>query len=885
MLWRRRGSREQDLDRELQVHLQLEAEELQERGVAPEEAQYAARRALGNVTATKEEVRRMWGWNTWEIFHAEIRYALRNIRRSPGFATMVVLTLMLGIGASTVVFTLVDTVLLKPLTYAESGQLAVAWEHVRFLGRDDAVGPNPRHVDVWQSRSTAVSAFTVFRHSQMGLATGGDGTRLTGVVHCLPNLFDVLRVRPLLGRTFVARDGTKGGDNVAVLTHAAWQHLFQSDAGVIGRTVRIDDNPVQIVGVLPADFHFPSANTLRPFSSRQPRAGLPEPSVFLPAVFNYAEMEWNGNYGNWTTVGRLKPGIRIEEAESQLNTILQQLSEEVMQGSRNQAMGALRASMQPMQEGVVGASGATLWFLMAAVLGLMLIACLNLANAQLGRALARGRDAALRTALGAAKWRLLWNGLAENVVLAAAGGIGGVLVAGTALELVRRQSAIDLPRLSEVRLNGAVLLFAVALTMMVSLLSGLVPALRILRADPHVFLQGGGGRTSFGSSSHTRLRTWIIGLQVFGCTVLLLVTGLFTKSLLHLLHQDKGFESHDAAIAEVKLPVKLFSAPEARVEFIDRTLLHVRALPGVEAAGLVSATPLEGESWIEPLRRADRPEAEGTMVNARWVSPGYFEATRQRLIAGRFFEERDRNLDSAVISEGAAKALWGEANPVGNAVDVLGRRHSVIGVVADSRMTSLKTAPVKTAYVHYKYRPPMTTSFVVRGKGGAEGFVTGLRQAIWSSAPNVTIGRVKTLDSQLSDSVARERLQMQVLVSFGAAALLLAMLGIYGTLSYSVAMRRQEIGIRMALGASKGRVYGQTLGQAAVPVGVGLVMGLAASLVAGGAIRSYLYGVDGMDGWVMVVVVGLFLIAGGVAAFVPARRAASVNPIDALRAE
>jgi predicted permease len=843
-----------------------------------------SRAHLGNLTRAAEEGRSVWTLTWLDQIAADVRYALRNIRKSPGFAVMVVLTLSLGIGASTAVFTLVDSVLLKPLTYTDSGRLVVLWEHVRFLG-DDAVGPNPRHVDVWQSRATAFSALTVFRHAQMGLSTGGDRPRLTGTVLCLPNLLDVLQVRPLLGRSFLPQDGVRGRENVAVLTHSAWERLFNSDRGVIGRSIRLDENPVEIIGVLPPDFHFPTANALRSFPSRQPKAGLPEAGLFLPAVFNYAELGWNGDYGNWITIGRLKPGTSLREAESQLNTILYQLAQEVMRVPRDQAARALHASVQPMQEAVVGASGGTLWFLMAAVLGLMLIACLNLANAQLGRALARGRDLAVRTALGAPKWRLLWGGLAENMVLAVVGGSAGVLLAVGALKLIRSYSPIDLPRLSEVQLNGTVLLFAAALTTAASLLSGLLPSAKVLRSDPQAFLQASTSRTTFGSSSDTRLRVWLIGLQVFGCTALLLVTGLFTKSLLVLLNQDKGFESRDAAFVEVKLPIMVYRAPQTRIEFIDSVLQHLRALPGVEAAGFVSATPLEGESWIEILRRVDRPEMDGALVNARWVSPGYFEATRQKLIAGRLFEERDRNLDSAVISESAAKALWENEKPVGREVQALGRKHTVIGVVADSRMTSLKTAPVKTVYVHYKYRPPITTSFIVRSRGGADGLIVGMRQAIWNSAPSATIARVKMFDSQVADSVARERLQTQVLMSFGGTALLLAMLGIYGVLSYSVTARKQEIGVRMAMGATRGRVYALTLAQAGAPVVIGLTAGFAASALAADAIRKFLYGVDVVDPFVMALVVGLFVVAAGVAAFLPARRAASVNPMDALRAE
>ncbi len=444
------------------------------------------------------------------------------MRKNPGFAAVVVLTLTLAIGASTAVFTLVDSVLLKPLSFRESGQLVVAWEHVRFMG-GDPVGPNPKHVEEWRKRTSAFTAFASFLRWQTAFTSGPDRPRLTGSVLCSPNLFDVLEAQPLLGRLFQPRDGVKGHDNVAVLSYPGWRTLFDSDPRVIGRTIRVDDNPVEIIGVLPPDFHFPAPNALQAFVQTQASAAAEE-TLFMPAVMDYAGMEWAGNYGNWVTVGRLKPGASIREAESQINGIQRQLVVESMGIRPDQAATAVTASLQPMQAAVSETSGPTLWFLMAAVLGLMLIACLNLANAQLGRALARGRDVALRTALGAAKWRLLWNGLAESLVLSAIGGVSGVLLAAVALRLIASSPSIDLPRLAEIRLNGNVLLFAATLTIAATLLSGLFPALRVIRADPQAFLQGGGGRTSYGSASGSRLRSWLIGLQAFGGVTLLLVT-------------------------------------------------------------------------------------------------------------------------------------------------------------------------------------------------------------------------------------------------------------------------------------------------------------------------------------------------------------------------
>lgn len=428
------------------------------------------------------------------------------------------------------------------------------------------------------------------------------------------------------------------------------------------------------------------------------------------------------------------------------------------------------------------------------------------------------------------------------------------------------------------------LVFSIVLTFTASLLSGMLPALRLVSTDPQASLQQSNNR-ALGTRHSSRLRTWLIGLQVFGCTALLLVTGLFSKSLLHLLRQDKGFETRHVAIAEVSLNPRTYGTDQSRVAFDDAVLQSLRGIPGAQAASLVSAMPLEGERWIEPLKRVDRPQQETPLINMRWVGPDYFETTGQKLVAGRFLEERDRNLHGAVLSEGEARAVWGSESPIGGQVTIEGRTFTVVGVVADSRNTSLKLPPAKMAYVHYKDRPPYATFFLVRGAASADALISSLRQAIWKYAPGVNIARVKTLDSQLTDSLATERFQTFVLMAFGVAALLLAMLGIYGVLSYSVATRKQEIGVRMALGATRSGIYAVTLAEAGVPVFAGLGTGLVASSLAARVIQKLLYGTQVVDPTVILIVTSLFLISAGVAAFLPARRAARVDPMDALRSE
>ncbi|HXJ37703.1 MAG TPA: FtsX-like permease family protein, partial [Bryobacteraceae bacterium] len=546
--------------------------------------------------------------------------------------------------------------------------------------------------------------------------------------------------------------------------------------------------------------------------------------------------------------------------------------------------GALTASVETMQEAVVGDSGSGIRLLMTAVAGLMLIACLNLANAQLGRTLGRQREAAVRAALGASKWRLAWSSLAESLVLAIVGGSGGVLLAAVGLRLFRSYSPVDIPRLAEVHLNWSVLLFSVALTLSCSILCGMLPMLRLLRVDPQKALQRNSTR-NVGSRQSRGLRGALIGLQVFGCTVLLLVTGLFAKSLLHLMEQDRGFETEHATVAEVRLTQKSYGTDAKLVEFDDGVLRNLRNIPGVKAAGMVSAMPLEGETWIESLRRTDRRDEKVPLINLRWASPGYFEAIQTRLVAGRLFEERDRELKNVILSESEAKALWGTGDPIGGEVLLRGQKMTVIGVVADSRNTSLKAAPPKMAWMMFNQQTPFQTFFMVRGTRPGDSLATAVRQAIWAHAPGVTIARVKSMDSQLRDSLAPERFQTMVLTAFGGAGLLLAMLGIYGVLSYSTAARQPEIGVRMALGATRAKIYALTMGEAGVPVLLGLAGGLGASALAGRAIQSLLYGVRPVDFPVMAMVCGLFVTAAVAAAFVPARRAAAVDPMETLRAE
>ncbi len=811
----------------------------------------------------------------------EFSFALRRLRKSPGFTVLAFLTLTLGIGVTTAVFTLVDSVILQPLAYRNSGQLVVAWERVKFLGPSfHYTGPSPRHAEIWQQRATTFSSLSLARHGATGFTLGHEHPRLTGVLIATPNLLDTLGIAPVLGRSLRQDDAVKGRDKVALITFDLWRSAFSSHPDVIGKTIRLSDTPLTVVGVLPPQFQFPSV-----FGASRSRNTTIATQVLTPAVINHDHgFGWNSDYGNWTAIGRLKPGVTVRQAQAQLDSLQQEIVREMPPSQRDDSPNSLLAYVQPLQEAVVGESRKGLWLLLAAVGGLMLIACVNLANAQLGRAISRERETAVRSALGASQGQLLHSPLAESLLLAVGGGATGLLFATQILDLFQRLTPVALPRMAEIHINGPVLIFAALLTLASAVLFGLAPTLKLLTVDPQAALQQNNNRSA-GSRGSSQARYWLIGVQVFACTALLLVTGLLTSSLWHLLTGDKGFSSAQVTAAQVELQNAGNAEDFRRLAFDDAVLDKLRSLPGIDSAALLSAMPLEGESWIDGMEVAGTHSKTPPLANWRWVSPGYFETIREKLIAGRSFKERDRNLNSIILSQAAARAAFGSQSALGKHINHNGAVYTVIGEVADARNNSLKQPPANMAYLHYKDNPPYHSFFLVRSTLPISQLANQMRAAIWTEDPAATVARIKTLDSQVNDSLAPERFQTVVLLSFGFSALLLAMLGIYGVLSYAVANRTREIGVRMALGANRKSIYSLTVAEAASPVLIGLATGWAASLVAGRFIGSFLYGVKPSDPLVTGTVFSLFLAAAILAAYLPARRAASVDPMQALRTD
>jgi predicted permease len=813
----------------------------------------------------------------------DIRYGLRQLRKSPSFTLTAILTLAFGIGATTALFSVVDGVLLKPLAYQDSGRLVVVWERVRFLEKlFPYTGANPRHADLWRKHSTAFTDLTLLQQGATGisLGNGNDHPRLVGRIIAQPNLLDILGVQPSQGRNFLPEETVKGHEKVAIISHRLWQSLFNADSA-IGRSVQIAGAPYQIIGVLPQNFYFPKATELSP--SPLP-SQWPEAEIITPLVIDFNNFGWNSDYGNYVALGHLKPGISIAQATENLNVeannIARQIPPDQLDGP---AKGALAVYVQPLKEVIVGRTSTRLWLLMAAVLSVLLIACINLANAQLARFVSRDREAAVRSALGASTAHLLQSALAEVAILSLIGGTLGVALAIFAVHRFAGYAQLAIPRTGTITVNFTVLSLSVLLTVGASLVFGVLPALRVLRVKPQQALQGM-GRTS-GSRRSSLLRRSLVGAQVFACTTLLLVAGLFAKSLIHLSSMDRGFSVNHVVSADVILQGSNFSHDKDRASFDDGVLEKLRALPGVQSASLVSTMLLTGESWIDGVVVAGKTNNESQLANYRWISPGYFSTLQQRIIEGRTLDEHDRTAKNAVISEATAKAVWPGQSPINRQFQRNGNTLTVVGVVADAHNNSLRTAPVNMVYLPYWDNPPYGTYFLVRGAQDPTLLTEAVRNTIWSYNPNVTIARVHTLDSQLSDFLAPEHLETGIFAAFGAAALLLALLGIYGTLSYSVEARTQEVGIRMALGATRPSVYRLMLGTIVAPVVIGLALGCIASLTIGKSLSALLYGTSPTDLSVILPVLCIFALAAVVATSLPCRRAAMIEPIEALRTE
>jgi predicted permease len=878
-----------DLDEELRAHIDLAIEENRERGMNEQQARTAALRAFGGITQIRETYRVQRGLPWLEQAARDIRYAVRQLRKSPGFALTAILTLALGIGAATSVFSVVNAVLLKPFAFRDPDRLVVMREAVEDQVRSErsATPDNYRHFLRLKKAAATLEDAAIFSQRGMSVSPNGDHPRIVGAVTSSPNIFRLLGVQPILGRDFIEDDARQNAGSVAILSNEGWQTFFARNPDVIGKMLRIEGHPVTVIGVLPPGMRFPQI-ALAPKIAFQDTAGN---NALLFEPLAPSERDLNADMGNFNykAIARLKPGVTLAQANSELEALQKAYT---LSAHLPLHFGI---ALAPLAKDVASGVSGALWLLFAAVGAVLLIACVNLANLQLARAVNAERETAVRAALGASRGQLVRSRLAESLVLAFAGGAAGTALAFGGVRLLIAFAPANIPRLNEVQVSLPVLVFSSGLSIAAAILFGMLPALRSLRIAPQAALKANSTRSASTQESH-RTRSLMVAAQVACTVVLLIVTSLTLRSLSNLLRQDRGFDSGHLTLAQADLFAPQYDddgpkGSAARLAFEDGALTALGQLPSVQSVALTSVAPLTGETWVDNLFRPDHPVPAGQepMINVRWINPNYLPTMHSPLVAGRNITATDRaNPYVALISERTAREAFPGENPIGRKISDLvpDDKHpiTVIGVVADARINGLKDNAAMV-YLPYWAYTPLTLSFLVRSSQPSDALIPEMRRAIWQIDPQVAIPTLKSMNEQVSDSVASDRFQAMVLSGFGASALSLALLGVYGVLAYSVSLRRQEFGIRIALGSGQRALIGLVMRQAAQPVLLGTGAGLAMALIALHWVRSLLYQTPVMDPLAVGGSVLLLLVAAAIAAIVPARRAASTDPMHALRTE
>ena len=875
-----------DLDEELRAHIDLAIQENLKLGMSATEARTAALRDFGGLTQIAETYRVQRGVPLFEQMRRNVHFAFRQLRKAPGFAITATLTLALGIGAATSVFSVVNGVLLKPFDFREPDRLIVMREVVEETrGEMPAEPDNYRHYARLKHDAKTIEDAAIFMQRGMSVSPTGDHPRIVGTVVTSSNIFRVLGVQPMLGRDFVDADAAKGAANVVLLSYEGWQAFFGGDPKVVGETLRLGGDPATVIGVLPPGMRFPQFPLGPKIASGRPLVTM----IYAPLTPSDWDLKQdNGNY-NYRVIARLKPGATLAQARAELGTLQSSYSVSAHLPIH------LGIALTPLASDVTSGIGGALWLMFAAVGGVLLIACVNLANLQLARAVSAERETAVRAALGASKGQLVMARLTESLVLALVGGAAGVALAFAGVRLLLALVPANVPRLNEVEVSLPVLLFAAGLSIAAAVAFGILPALRSLDVHPQAALQANSSRT-VSSREGRRTRSVLVAGEVACTVVLLMITSLVLRSFSRLLRQDRGFDSSHVTMAQVDLfspefGDKMPNVKAVKLAFTDRALTALQQLPGVQSVTVTSAMPLTGETWVDNLERPDHPvpEAQRPMINLRWINQNYLATMQIPLIAGRNLSAADRaNPYVALISERTAREAFPGENPIGRKISdmVPDDEHfvTVIGVVADTRINGLKDTAAMV-YMPYWAYTPWTLSFLVRSSQPSDALIPEMRRAIWEIDPQVAIPALKSMDEQLSDSVSTERFQVVVLSSFGAAALLLALLGVYGVMAYSVSLRQQEFGIRLALGSGKAALMRLVLQQAAYPVLLGAGAGLTLALVVLRWVRSLLYETPVLDPLAICGSLLLLLAAAALAAALPARRAASIDPMRALRTE
>jgi putative ABC transport system permease protein len=882
---------------EIGFHLEERVEELMAAGLTRAEAEREARARFGDLPRIGAELeridhrmaRRRSLAESIEAMGRDARYAFRSLRKSPGFTAVAVLTLGLGIGANTAIFSVVDGVLLRPAPFADMGRLAMVWETDRKSGTAREPASIPDYLD-FQRRTARFSRLAAFTAAELNLTVeGGDPARLAAlsVSH---EFFPMVGLQPLRGRTFSEEEDRPGGPRVALIGEALWEQLFSRDPGAIGRVIRLNDLSYAVVGVMPGSADFGALQILgaaaysRGFADRGGRTRV---DLWVPLQPDPAAPR--GNHPIFV-VGRLAGGASIAVAQQEMAGIAADL--ERTYHADNDARGVF---VEPLPRVIFGPVKPALLVLLGAVALVLLVACANVANLLLARGMARMREVTVRAALGASARRLAMQFLAESAALTALGAVLGVFLAIVGLRVLVALAPADIPRVGAVGIDGRVLGATLIMTACVGLLFGLLPTLQARRQDIQASLQGESGRGASASRHHRRLRSALVVSELTLAVMLMVGAGLLIKSLGRLQRVDPGFHSEGVLKAEYELPATRYPRSFANwpkwVEvqrFTDELRRRMAALPGVEAVTIAGSHPLDAgfTSSITVVGReseaSDWPEP-----SIRAIDRGYLTALRVTLISGRNFDASDV-VDAPpviLINAAAGRRFFAGQNPLGARIRLWGAERSVVGVVGDERIHGLAQATPPAIYLPTSQAPATGGSLLARVQGDPLTLAPAVRAIVRALDPALPLFGVEPLSETLSHSVGQRRFTMLVLGVFAAVALLLAIIGVHGVLSYTVAQRTREIGIRMALGADRSDVRGLVVTQGARLAALGLTLGLLGALGVSRALSTLLYGVGATDPATFAEVALVLGAVALVASYLPAHRATKVSPVEALREE
>ncbi len=867
MNWRRRN---EELDEEIRAHLAMAVADRMARGESRAEAERNARREFGNQTFLKELTREMWGWTALDRFRQDIRYALRQMRRSPGFTVVAVLTLALGLGAATAMFSIVNGVLLEPLQFHDPGRLFVARTvptvEVRALGDFPT---NARHFAEWRAHCRSCESVSLIQMVDLTLVGAGEPVKLYAL-QVSSNFFRTLGVQPALGRDFLPQE--ERGLGQVILSDSLWRSRFRADPAILGRAIQLNGEPHEVIGIMPRHLVLPRGDQWgRLFGPAE------EPLIFEPLGFDPSQLR--GDNLNYTSVIRLKPGVSREQATAELNALLADFMRE--------HQSSLKIVLIPMLDQVTRNARTSLWLLLGAVGAVLLIVCVNIGNLMLVRTAGRYREAGVRLALGASRARLFGQALKEALVLVTLGGGLGLLLASAGLRLFTAAAPIDLPRLEEARMDWRVLAFGLAAAAFSTVACGLLPAWNLARTQPLDSLKASTGATEAGRK--LRFRELLVSLEVALSTVLLSAAGLLLVSFVKVMHVDKGFQTERVVTQDISFLSPKY-AHGGRDRVLRLMLEQLARIPGVRAVGATSRLPLTGEDWVANLHDPDssRPERDEPLANFRFVTPDYWRAMGIPLLRGRFFRDNEWSQQIAVVSEGAARFLWPGQDPIGRHVRGLGGggpAFEVVGVVGEVPAGPLDQNWPTMVYTPYSFGSPVGVSLALRTAGDPASAIRAARTILAGIDPEMALPPAQTMAQILDASIAARSFEMRLAMAFALAALLLATLGIYGVISFSMARRKPEIGIRIALGARPGQVMAMVLRQGMRPVLPGLLAGMAGAAAGTRLLAGELYQVAPGDPRPLVAVSAALLAAALCACWIPARRSAATDPLTALRAE